>query len=153
MDCGPVTAWLDSQQFHSLPRPTAAARSDSLSDPLSRRTSAVDESAAAVLEEALSQFPTVDERDHHYRFRPSASSGPRGTVGDGTLSRTLGRICIHPTVERGVIDSYTPLAHHFLKLPIGNRIGYIPLYCPHDDLPLELAPLKVHHAAYFSFPS
>src|SRR5262245_28139317 len=69
-----------------------------------------------------------------------------------TLSATerflkLRRVFDHPAVPRGMIHSHSSLAHHFLKLPIGDGIRDIPPYGPPDNLTLELTPLKINHTA------
>jgi hypothetical protein len=52
-----------------------------------------------------------------------------------------------PTIERGMVDLDAALFHHFLELPIADRIGHIPADAPQDYLTLKMAAFELNHRA------
>jgi hypothetical protein len=57
----------------------------------------------------------------------------------------LGRILDDPAIERGMIDSDSPLAHHLFYLPITDRVSHILSDAPQDDFFLKVTTLEVDH--------
>src|ERR1700692_991897 len=55
-----------------------------------------------------------------------------------------------PTMKRGMINLHTPFSHHFLDLPVADRIRHIPAHAPQDDFALKMAPFERdrHHPSY-----
>src|ERR1700674_1847156 len=56
-----------------------------------------------------------------------------------------GRVLEHPAIQTGMVDVNAAREHHFFQLPIADGISHIPTDAPKDDVPLELAALKIHH--------
>ena len=46
-------------------------------------------------------------------------------------------------MKRGMINLHTTLSHHFLDLPVADRICHIPADAPQDDIPLKMAALEL----------
>jgi hypothetical protein len=47
-------------------------------------------------------------------------------------------------MKRGMINRRTTLAHHFLDLPVADRICHIPAHAPEDDIVLKMTPFELH---------
>src|SRR5690242_3555861 len=51
-------------------------------------------------------------------------------------------IVLDPAVDGGVINTQTPLQHHFLEVAVAERITSVPAYAQQDDVCLEMTPLE-----------
>src|SRR6202021_428811 len=72
------------------------------------------------------------------------------TGSDRTLARAELRlqqrnVFEHPAIERGMVNLHAALIHHFLELPVADRIGHVPADAPQDHVPLEMATLELNH--------
>jgi hypothetical protein len=44
-----------------------------------------------------------------------------------------------------MVNLHAALIHHFLELPVADRIGHVPADAPQDHVPLEMATLELNH--------
>lgn len=58
-------------------------------------------------------------------------------------------IMFNPTVNCGVVDIYTTLSQHFLKLTVTDAVLTVPSYCPQDDNTGEITTFKCIHEVSF----
>jgi hypothetical protein len=78
-----------------------------------------------------------------HRFHQLFSS----LIADGATANAtafdLGRVCLNPTVDRGVINGYAAFAHHLLDITMADAIAAVPPHRPKDDLAFKLTPLEL----------
>ncbi len=53
----------------------------------------------------------------------------------------------HPAIQRGMVNLDAAFFHHFLELPIADRIGHIPADAPQDNLTFKMVALELDHRA------
>jgi hypothetical protein len=54
----------------------------------------------------------------------------------------FGCVALCPTVDRGVIDMQSSLAHHLLQISVAERIPQVPADTKQNDLGLEVTPFE-----------
>ena len=54
----------------------------------------------------------------------------------------LRRIALHPSIDRRMVDTQAPLAHHFLEVAVTHGIPQVPPNTQEDESWFELTPLE-----------
>src|SRR5215210_4429289 len=88
-------------------------------------------------------LPLTFDLDIGFVHPPTAAHGALLAVPKGRLQER--RKLLDPAVDVRMIDLDAALFHHFLQVPIAERIGQIPAYAEQNDVFLDAMSFEVDH--------
>ena len=98
---------------------------------------------AALVYGAVEVGPPTPHADAGLVHPPAGRAWPTPVPSKALLD--LGRVALHPAIDRGVVDLHTALLEPLLQLAGAHPVLAVPAHRPQDDLTLEVPTLEVVH--------